>query len=240
MADMLRRHFTGDDEDRESLLIRCVTKGIVQKELLERTKLQKRFEGLSDKEIFEQIRLDVLRGGYKLIDFEGTEDYKPGDNVVHIFAMGALVEEAIKASDELKKQGICANVIVVTSPDLLLGNFAHHNDYQHLREGLGISGDMILEGEVQNEGDWYFLQGNRVPIVSVHDGEPGILDNIGSIVGTKHVTLAIRKTSKSGTTPDIFHYHGIDAEGIAGAAVKALESTAKERIQIGKSVLEKI
>jgi len=241
LADMLRRHFTADDADREATLIRGVTKGLPQKEFLDRLKKQPKFSGMSDEEIFPVVRADVLAGAYVLIDHRANPDYVPGDNAVHVFAMGALVAEAIKASDALLEKGIFANVFVVTSPDLLLGNYAYHDGYRHLRETLGVSGDLFLGkgGEkVSSLPEWYGLQGSRVPVVSVHDGEPGILDNIGSIVGVKQKALAIRKTSKSGTTWDIFHLHGIDAEGIIEATDEVLTDTAAERFQVRSSVLE--
>ena len=245
LADMLRRHFTGDDVDREATLIRGVTKGVVQKDLLDRARKQLRFmvEGgtKSDEEILETIRLETLAGAYPLVDYRGYEGYVPGDNVVHLFAMGALVPEAIKASDQLLEKGIFANVFVVTSTDLLLGNYAYHDGYRHLREGLGISGDLYLNQPANGQDigslpEWFSLQGGRVPIVSVHDGEPGLLDNIGSIVGVKHRTLAVRKTSKSGTTADVFHYHGVDAEGIVPEVEAVLTETANERFRVHRSV----
>jgi len=239
LADGLRRHFTKDDKNRESLLIRCVTKGLVQKEFLERLKLQKRFSDQSESEIMELIRQDALKGAYALIDHRGFEDYSPGDNVIHIFAMGALVAEAIKASDQLHEKGIYANVFVVTSPDLLLSNFADTDNYDHLKNGLGISGDLFLASgsEVSTRAAFMALQGGRIPVLSVHDGEPGLLDNIGSIVGTKQKCLAVRKTSKSGTTADIFHLHHLDAEGIVAAAYEVLEESCKETFQISKDLI---
>lgn len=236
LADGLKRHFTKDDKNRESLLVRCVTKGLVQKDLMERLKRQKRFADSSDAEILENIRQHTLRGGYALIDYQGFDDYTPGDNVVHIFAMGALVAEAIKASDLLNEKGIYANVFVVTSPDLLLSNFADADNYDHLRNGLGISGDIYLApgSEVSSQGAWLSLQGGRIPVLSVHDGEPGLLDNIGSIVGTKQKCLAVRKTSKSGTTADIFHLHHLDAEGIVDGAMQVLEEVSKESFQVSR------
>jgi pyruvate dehydrogenase E1 component len=243
-ADMLRRHFTKEDSDREATLIRCVTKGLVQKEFLERLKTQRRFSDTDEKEIWTQVREEVLQGAYALIDYRGYDDYTPGDNVVHLFAMGALGAEAIKASDQLKEKGIFANVFIVTSPDLLLGNFAHEDNYRYLREGLGVTGDLYLNagktGEIKSKGDWFALQGNRVPIVSVHDGEPGILDNLGSIVGVKQKALAIRKTSKSGTTADIFHFHHIDAEAIVAEVNSLLTETAAENFQVNPTVLSQL
>ena len=242
LADHLKKHFTQDNAGRESVLIRCVTKGIVQKEFGERLKKQKRFEGQSDLEILEAIRTDALKGGYALIDFTGYEDYRPGDNVVHLFAMGALVPEAVKASDKLLEEGIYANVFVVTSPDLLLGNFAYHENYDHLKKGLGVSGDLYMNGlnprEIPGKADWLSLKGARVPVVSVHDGEPGLLDNIGSIVGVKQQCLAVRKTSKSGMTWDIFEMHHLDSESIVEAARKMLEETAEEEFILPKNILD--
>jgi len=239
LADGLKRHFTKDDKNRESLLVRCVTKGLVQKDFLDRLKRQKKFAEQSESEIMESVRKDTLKGAYALIDYRGYEDYTPGDNVIHIFAMGALVTEAIKASDQLNEKGIYANVFVVTSPDLLLSNFADADNYDHLKNGLGISGDLFLApgSEVSSQAALMALQGGRIPILSVHDGEPGILDNIGSIVGTKQKCLAVRKTSKSGTTADVFHLHHLDAEGIVKGAYDVLEEACKESFKISKDLI---
>lgn len=239
LADGLRRHFTKEDKNRESLLIRCVTKGMVQKEFLERLKKQVRFENIPDSEILETVRQDTLKGGYALIDYRGFNDYTPGDNVIHIFAMGALVAEAIKASDLLYEKGIYANVFVVTSSDLLLSNFAYENNYSHLKEGLGISGDIYLSenNEISSQGALLALQGGRIPVLSVHDGEPGLLDNIGAIVGTKQKCLAVRKTSKSGTTADIFKLHHLDAESISNAAWELLEEVCTESFHISRDIV---
>src|SRR5690606_16523455 len=158
-------------------------------------------EGLNDAEILNTIKDEVLAGGYWLIDYRGYAGYEPGDNVVHIFSMGSPTTEAIKASEELLKKGIYANVFVVTSTDLLIGNLGHANDYTHLKDGLGINSDLHLIPVVNgnaHQAELVTLSGRRVPIVSVHDGEPGLLDNIGSIVGVRQEALATRKHSKSG------------------------------------------
>ncbi|MBI4402578.1 MAG: pyruvate dehydrogenase [Deltaproteobacteria bacterium] len=238
IADALRRHFTLHDTERETALIRCVTKGVVQKEFLERLRRQTRFsDRLDEKDILEQVRLEVLKGGYPLIDHQGSQGYEPGDNVVHIFSMGPLVREAIKASDELFKEGIHANVYVVTSPELLLGHHAFANHYDHLRTGLGIDGNIHLhEREIESIAGWLALEDSRIPIVSVHDGEPGLLDNIGSVLGVPHKALAVRRASKSGNTTDIYHFHGIDSEAIVEASKEMLELVAGERFKVHRSV----
>jgi len=246
----------GGNTGRTGVIIRGVTRALDQKEMLRRLSQHKRFQGKTSDEILELTRLDCLEGAYYLVDHRGTAGYRPSENVVHLFAMGALITEALAASDELLKEGIFANVIQVSSPDLLLGNLADKNDYNHLRQGLGISGDLHLKvskdavAKKSNDKSSYppalfapspishlqnnaagmvqllTLGGRRIPIVSVHDGEPGLLDNIGSIVGTLHKTLAVRRHSKSGRPVDVFEYHSVDAGSVAKAAKKILNDSA--------------
>ena len=162
---------------------------------------ESQLESASEGEIFSVLKEEVLAGAYPLIDYRGYAGYEPGDNVVHIFSMGSPTTEAIEASHELLKKGIYANVFVVTSPDLLLGIQAHANDYAYLKDHLQVSSDLHLIPVVNgnaSQAELVTLSGRRVPIVSVHDGEAGLLDNIGSIVGVRQETLAVRKHSRSG------------------------------------------
>jgi pyruvate dehydrogenase E1 component len=266
-VESLRRHMNFTDEGRTGVYIRCVTRGLDQKLFLQNLKRQKRFkvgapniltlsqfpieggvdeaslETVSDQEILETVRADVLNGAYYLIDYRGYAGYEPGDNVVHIFSMGSPTSEAIAASEKLLEKGIYANVIVVTSPDLLIGNFAHENDYSHLRETLGINANLYLQpslnGHMQNP-ELKTVAGRRIPMVSVHDGEPGLLDNIGSIVGVRHEALAVRKHSRCGRPSDIYRYHHIDADSVAEACGRVLAETALETVQISTRVLDEV
>ena len=234
-AEALQRHFTGNNKGRTGVLLRAVTKGVDQKLFLECLKTQKRFKlkqrqemllfpknhslpgacdesmepCVPDGEIFSQIRHEILNGAYYLLNHEGYADYCEKENVVHIFTMGAPSAEGIKAVRTLLSMGIYANLIVVTSPDLLLSNPAFVNDYQHLRKGLN-------------------LQNTRAPVVSVHDGEPGLLDNIGSILGTYQETLAVRQHSRCGRPKDVYRYHGIDSNAVVRACLKALKHNAQK------------
>lgn len=267
LTETARRHFItaveGEDhpesnKGRAGVIIRGVTRSLEQKEMLARLKTHKRFEGKKDEEILELTRQDFIKGGWYLVDHRGQPGYKLAENVVNLFAMGSLVSEALQASDKLKGEGIFANVIVVSSPDLLLGNLAYANDYDHLTNGLGITGDLHLKVTQDNKaaassGEEYppksfgptpaalaqFLSvaGRRIPIVSVHDGEPGLLDNIGSIVGTLHKSLCVRKHSKSGRPSDIYAYHGVDAASVAEEAAKILKASAYSELKLDKSLL---
>ena len=244
-CDTLKRHFLNQNKGRSGVVIRCVTRGVDQKLLLKYLKRQKRFKqtqgnssvalcpndfplrgalregevpSLSESVILECLRKEVLSGAYYLVDYRGYADYQSGDNVLCFFAMGSVSTEALAASEELLKKGIYANVIIVTNPDLLLGIEAHQNNYAYLREGLGVG----LSTEIfQAKG------GSSVPLVSVHDGEPGLLDNIGSILGLRQECCAVRRHSRSGRPKDIYKYHGLDRESLVRVAEKLLNETAE-------------
>jgi pyruvate dehydrogenase E1 component len=265
LCESIRRHVMNDNAGRNGVLIRGVTRGIEQKDMMLYLKKQARFKdsgaealcrtefplsgatdeshlgNLPEDQILETIRKEVLEGAYYLIDYRGYAGYEPGDNVVNIFAMGSLATEAIQASEILLSKGIYANVIVVTSPDLLCGIHAHENDYRWLREGLGITGDLhVHPKEHLNGHEFITVAGRRVPIVSVHDGEAGLLDNLGSIVGVRHEALAVRKHSKCGRPKEIYAYHGIDAGSVIEACGKVLSETALENVKVSQTVLGEV
>ncbi len=264
-SDAVKRHVLDDNAGRSGVLIRGVTRGIDQKDMMKYLRRQRRYKGegapevlhatgyawenavdeasvpaVDDAQILTQLRTDVLAGAYYLIDYRGYANYEPGDNVVHIFSMGSMTTEAIVASEQLLERGIYANVIVVTSPDLLIGNLGELNDYHHLRQGLQINSTLYVT-PVQNghleAPELVTVAGRRVPIVSVHDGEPGLLDNIGSLIGVRHECLAVRKHSKCGRPVDVYQYHHIDAPSVVEACGKVLSETALEEVRVASSAL---
>jgi pyruvate dehydrogenase E1 component len=251
-----------DNLGRNGTMLRLVTRGAEQKDMLQYLKKQARFksglEGMlarsefpianavneeevaakDDAEIFATVREEVLQGTYYLIDYRGYAGYEPGDNVVNIFAMGSLVTEAITASENLLGRGIYANVIVVTSSDLLTGIPAHENDYEYLKNGLGINSNLYLKkSDDVSVGDLITVAGKRVPVVSVADGEAGLLDNIGSIIGVRQEALAVRKHSKCGRPSEIYAYHHINDEAVVEACGKVLADTALEKVIVTESAL---
>jgi pyruvate dehydrogenase E1 component len=248
LCDSIRRHFDDENDGRKGILIRAVTRGVEQKELVRRLRRHPRFRTnpadlqsapLDDETILEQARRDCLSGAYHLVDFRGQPDYEPGVNVVNLFVMGAVATEALAASDALRPQGIYANVIAVSSPELLLGNLAAQNDFAHLRHGLGLDGNLHLSprGAVDSVAELVTLAGRRVPVVSVHDGEAGLLDNIGSILGVRQEALAVRKFSKSGRPDQVYAYQHIDAASVVQAAGKVLSETALEDVVVSRQAL---
>lgn len=262
LVDTIKRHVLNDNAGRTGTLLRLVTRGAEQKDMLHYLKKQARFkDGLSgslaraefpitgavneeelgtqdEAQIMATIREEVLKGAYYLIDYRGYAGYEPGDNVVNIFAMGSLVTEGIKASEALLARGIYANVIVVTSPDLLTGIPAHETDYEYLKNGLGVNSNLYLrKTEDVSSGDLITVAGKRVPVVSVADGEAGLLDNIGSVIGVRQEALAVRKHSKCGRPSEIYAYHSIDAESVVEACGKVLAETALEKVIVSENAL---
>lgn len=263
LCETFKRHLLNDNAGRYGTLLRLVTRGAEQKDMMKYLSKQLRFKTSSDiklaraefpvaggvneeeittkseNEIHAVIRDEVLKGAYYLIDYRGYAGYEPGDNVVNIFSMGSLTTEAISASENLLTRGIYANVIVVTSPDLLCGILAHENDYNYLRHELAITSDLYLnrQGDV-GSADLVMASGRRIPIVSVHDGEAGLLDNLGSIVGVRQESCAVRKHSKCGRPVEIYHFHQIDAEAVIEACGKVLSETALEKVIVNKQTME--
>ncbi|MBC7741065.1 MAG: pyruvate dehydrogenase [Bdellovibrionaceae bacterium] len=265
LSDTFKRHIMNDNTGRQGTLLRLVTRGVEQKDLMRCLTRQSRFKqdsaaklargefliqgavneeevsALSENEILTVMKQEVLKGAYRLIDYSGYAGYEPGDNVVNIFALGAMGTEAIKASESLLARGIYANVIMITSPDLICGILGHENDYDYLRNVLAITPDLYLNksGDV-GSADLLTVSGRRIPIVSVHDGEAGILDNLGSIVGVRQESCAVRMHSKCGRPPEIYHYHGIDGEAIVEACGKVLSETALEKVIVTKKSLDEV
>jgi pyruvate dehydrogenase E1 component len=269
LSDAIRRQMFDDNEGRKGVLVRAVTRGLRQAMLIENVRRQARSKqagsvaGLlkpkdggaewgettdestlpaqTDSELLTRVREDCLRGAYYLIDWSGYAGYEPGDNVVHVFTMGSLVTEAVAASEALLEKGIFANVIVISSPELLLGILGEQSGYEHLKHGLAITGDLFaVEGAAASEAGLVSLAGRRVPIVAVCDGEAGLVDNIGSIVGVKQLTLAVRKFSKCGRPDEVYAYQHIDAASVIEACGKVLAETALEDLRVSPALLERL
>lgn len=262
LVDTIKRHVMNDNAGRTGTLLRLVTRGAEQKDMTHYLKKQARFKAglegslaraefpiagaaneaevgnIDEAQMMATIREEVLKGAYYLIDYRGYAGYEPGDNVVNIFSLGIMTIEAIKASEALLARGIYANVIVVTSQDLVCGIPAHENDYEYLKNELGLNSNLYLrKTDDVSTGDLITVAGKRVPVVSVADGEAGILDNIGSVIGVRQEALGVRKHSKCGRPSEIYAYHSIDAESVVEACGKVLAETALEKVIVSENAL---
>lgn len=268
LTDAIKRQMSGDNKERTGVFVRGVTRGIAQGEMLNRVRRhvaskeqapssalrpanagdgwdasaieEQSLPAAPDVELLAGIRDGCLKGAWTLVDYRGYVGYEPGENVVQLFVMGALVPEALEASDALLQLGIYTNVHVVSSPELLLGILGEADGYALLRNELGVDGNLHgVKSATGTEAGLIGLSGRRVPCVAVCDGEAGLLDNIGSILGVRCRTLAVRKFSKCGRPDEIYGYQHLDAKSIEEACGQVLSETAMEDFVVDVALLER-
>ena len=169
------------------------------------------FETLREKVGDDELRADVLAGGYRLVD--GAEAAAGGD-VVHLVASGAVVAEVVEAAATLAAEGVAANVIDVTSADKLFAEW---------RGSLTAAVDSAGAAQARPQLDRLFPVSQRsAPIVTVLDGAPQTLSWIGSVNGVPVVPLGVDVFGQAGAVPDLFRHHRIDAASVVNAALVAL------------------
>nr|WP_240968773.1 hypothetical protein [Streptomyces sp. HNM0575] len=121
-----------------------------------------------------------------------------------IAAAGAMVTEALAAAERLEGLGVGADVVCVTSADLLFRAV-------RARQGLQDGPDWIL-------GQTFPAERAR-PMVTVLDGHPHTLAFLAGVNEVPSRTLGVTGFGQSGSLADVHRYHGIDADGIVGAAL---------------------
>jgi len=144
----------------------------------------------------ERRRRQVLAGAYTL---------RPvATPVVCIVAMGALATEADDAADRLADMGVEAEVVCVTSPDLL---------YRAVRgrDGLAEAPSWIL--------DQVFPAERSAPMVTVLDGHPHTLAFLATVNQVRCKSLGVSMFGQAGDLESVYRYHGIDADSIVRAAL---------------------
>jgi pyruvate dehydrogenase E1 component len=148
-----------------------------------------------DQALHTGTRAEAVAGGYRL-----TPQAAPQ---VVIAVMGALVPEALGAAEILADEaGIAAEVVCVTSADLLFRSF-------QARAGLGDGDPGLLERLLPHD----------VPIVTLVDGHPHTLAFLG---GGRIACLGVQRFGQSGDLAELYEHHQIDAESVVGAALDLL------------------
>ena len=171
-----------------------------------------------DASLRERRRQQVIMGAYRLIDQSAEPSYIPGENVVNVFASGALVPETIEAAQLLKREGLYANLINVTSADRLFRRYREEVSNVMKATDADLSNCLrdVLTPEEQ-----------RAPIVTIHDGHPHMLAWIGGLLGVKAFPLGVSQFGQSGSLGDLYREYQIDPESIMMACFGALESTGR-------------
>ena len=188
---------------RESTYLRLTTKRVDQG----------LFNLPSDPDDRELLRRQVLTGAYRLVDRRDVSGYRPGVNVVHLFACGAMVPEAVEASRRLMDEGVMANVINVTGPGPL---YRHYQDAVRacMDTGPALSGFMADVIPIDDRG---------APVVTVVDGHPHTLAWIGGALNTAILPLGVSAFGQSGSHSELYKEYGIDVDSIMAACFGALE-----------------
>ncbi|WP_260765442.1 transketolase-like TK C-terminal-containing protein [Mycobacterium sp. SMC-4] len=144
----------------------------------------------------ERRRRQVIAGAYTL---------RPACSpAVCIAVMGALATEAVEAADRLADMGIEAEVVCVTSPDLL---------YRAVqgRDGLDHSPDWII--------NQVFPAERAAPMVTVLDGHPHTLTFLATINQVRCKSLGVTTFGQAGDLDSVYRHHGIDVDSIVRAAL---------------------
>jgi pyruvate dehydrogenase E1 component len=148
----------------------------------------------------ERRRRQVVAGAYPL--------RRVAEPAVTVAVQGALVPEALAAADRLGELGLPADVVCVTSPDLLFRAVQG-------RRGLADAPGWVL--------DSVFPAERARPLVTVLDGHPHTLAFLAGVRGVPATHLGVTAFGQSGDLASVYHYHGIDTDGIVGAALDLID-----------------
>ena len=188
---------------------------IVYLRLSTRAILQELFPSTQEESQAKTLRENVLKGGYRIVDYQSDPSYEPTSNVVNVFASGVVVPDAIEASQLLRNEGIFANVVVVTSPDLLYRGWQQASKLKMKNPASRFS--FHLERLVPPAE-------RQVPVVTVMDGHSHALSFIGSVFGTKTIPLGVNEFGQTGSRDELYDHYDIGKKAIIEAVRLAVES----------------
>lgn len=158
----------------------------------------------------DEWRRQAIAGGYRLV-VPGSGRRSSETPATRIVTVGATVTEALRATESLADSGIDVELIVVTSADRLAA--------QARRPAVAPAADKDdqLRALFPPERD-------GIPIVTVIDGAPHTLGFLGGVGAAPVYALGVETFGRSGTIPDLYRAHGIDADGIEQAVRLAVGS----------------
>ena len=163
----------------------------------------------------EDLRRQVLAGGYRLIDRRTAVPHLPVGDAVVIATGGIMVPEAVAAARTLHEEGVAATVVNVTSPDRLYDSLRRAR-----RDQLADAARALDLGHL---AALLPAEERRVPIVTVQDGASHSLAFLGSVWGVPVVPLGVDQFGQSGSRAALYAATGIDTAQIVNAALLAVE-----------------
>ena len=165
------------------------------------------FEAVAQRLGVEQLRVDVLAGGYRLVEPAGPPD-------VVIASSGPVVAEAVEAAQLLDDEGVYALVVDITSSDRL---------YQGWRTELREAGRRARAPVAPHQLNNLLRDEERgLPIVTVHDAASHHLAWLGGVFGARTVPVGVDQFGESGTVHDLYGIFDLLPEQITNAALVAL------------------
>jgi pyruvate dehydrogenase E1 component len=167
--------------------------------------LEQRLAALPDEADRERRRALALAGGYLLRTCKGRPS-------VTIVGVGAVMVEALAAADELLAGGVGADVVCLTSPDLVFRAL-------RTRDGLCRGESGVL--------DHIFPPQRAAPLVTVLDGHPHTLAFLAAVRNQPITTLGVDGFGQSGEIEDLYRLFRIDTDTIVGAAIDLVEGGAR-------------
>jgi pyruvate dehydrogenase E1 component len=186
------------DPDGESLYLRLSTRPVDQAP----------FAAAAERLGAEQLRADVLAGGYRLREPEG------GAAEVVLAACGPVVPEVLAAAEQLEAEGVPALVLDLTSPDRL---------YRGWRLGLRDAARAAHAVTPSHHLARLLAPDERSrPIVTVHDAASHHLAWLGSVFGTRALPVGVDAFGQSGSIPELYGLFDLLPGQLVNAALVAL------------------
>ena len=134
---------------------------------------------------------------------------KPGPNAQVVVAYaGAVAPEAIEAVGLMAEDRRDVGLLAVTSAD-------------RLNAGWTAASRARERGLVHARSHIERLLADVPPhcaLITVLDGHPATLAWLGGVRGHRVRPLGVEHFGQTGTIPDLYRHHGIDAQGIVAAA----------------------
>jgi pyruvate dehydrogenase E1 component len=163
------------------------------------------FESLVAQRGEEELRRDVLAGGYRL--------HEPSDRPAEVVlaTCGPVVPEVLAAADELEAEGVAALVLDLTSSDRL-----YHEWRDVLRDatrGARPAASTFHLATLLHPHE------RRLPIVTVHDASSHNLAWLGSVFGARLLPVGVDSFGQSGTIGELYDAFDMTSAQIVNAAL---------------------
>jgi pyruvate dehydrogenase E1 component len=155
-----------------------------------------------------ELRRQVLRGGFRL-----HEPAVDSDDRVLIAACGAMVPQALAASELLAEDDVAATVLCLSSPRRL------YRDWRRTRAAADTARTRSQLEELVTDTE------RGAPVVTVIDGASHALAWVGSALGVPGTPLGVDEFGQVGSQPELYRAYGVSADAIAAAALRALVPT---------------